>query len=273
VATAFVVSVPHDADPSLRWEYLVTARHSIEMSEADSIYVRINKKEGSGFVEYETNREDWFQHDDADVAAIPSVISAPSGEGGVAYMAHGVENFVGPGPDYAYGNDRVTIGDDLFAVGLFLQHYGKERNLPIARAGNVARMPDFVDIKKDNYGNYQEVVAYLVEFVSWGGMSGSPVMWPIPEVGNMFFGPAAAQIRMHATALLGLVSAHFSIYEKAETQGDVYGEIKTKLNSGIAIVTPAEAIRQLLMREDFVQKRGEKYKLMKSEASREVQLD
>ncbi len=44
---------------------------------------------------------------------------------------------------------------------------------------------------------------------------------------------------------------------KAETKGDILGEIQTQLNSGIAMVTPADAVKQLLMREDVVEHRAE----------------
>jgi hypothetical protein len=58
--------------------------------------------------------------------------------------------------------------------------------------------------------------------------------------------------------LLGLVSGHWDIKQKAETQGDIVGEIRTAINSGIAIVTPAEAIQDLLDREDVVADRHER---------------
>ena len=53
-------------------------------------------------------------------------------------------------------------------------------------------------------------------------------------------------------ALLGLVSGHWDIDQKAKTTGDIFGEIRTAINSGIAAVTPAEAIRELLMDDEDV---------------------
>jgi hypothetical protein len=65
---------------------------------------------------------------------------------------------------------------------------------------------------------------------------------------------------MTVFALLGLVSAHFDIPQVAKTEGDVLGSITTPLNAGIAVVTPAEAIRQLLLREDVVKEREEHHR-------------
>ena len=48
-------------------------------------------------------------------------------------------------------------------------------------------------------------------------------------------------------ALLGLVSAHWNIKQRAETTGDILGDVRMALNSGMAVVTPAEKIRELLM--------------------------
>jgi len=58
-----------------------------------------------------------------------------------------------------------------------------------------------------------------------------------------------------ATAFMGLVSGHYDIEKEAETTGEYYGHIQTELNSGIAIVTPAIAVTELLTREDLVEHR------------------
>jgi hypothetical protein len=172
VATAFIVSVPCEEDQGVRWEYLVTARHVIEQSDADTLYIRINRKDQGGYTEYETRRDDWSWHDQADVAAIRTPVPAVSVANQVEYMAIDIRNSVGPGPRYGINEGEVvTIGDEVLAAGLFLQNYGKERNLPVARFGHVSRMPDTVDITYDvgGYKTSLEVVAYLVEFLSWSG--------------------------------------------------------------------------------------------------------
>src|SRR5207253_3257650 len=36
---------------------------------------------------------------------------------------------------------EVGVGDEVFFVGLFVQHAGEARNLPMARFGHISRMP------------------------------------------------------------------------------------------------------------------------------------
>src|SRR5262249_12523906 len=65
----------------------------------------------------------------------------------------------------------IGIGDEVFIMGLFFQHYGMKKNITIGRIGNLAAMPEEqVEVK-----NYGYIDAYLVESRSTGGLSGSPV--------------------------------------------------------------------------------------------------
>jgi hypothetical protein len=50
-------------------------------------------------------------------------------------------------------------------------------------------------------------------------------------------------------ALPGLVSAHFDIPQLAQTEGDILGRVTTRLNSGIAVVTPAHFVGNLIHSE------------------------
>jgi hypothetical protein len=66
----------------------------------------------------------------------------------------------------------IGAGDQVFTVGLLLSHFGRERNVTVVRAGNIAAMPEeHVDLG-DKLGHQE---AYLVESRSIGGLSGSPV--------------------------------------------------------------------------------------------------
>lgn len=112
--------------------------------------------------------------------------------------------------------------------------------------------------------------AYLVEFRSWGGQSGSPVLvhrqlFHLVQVQLSSLSAHAGESRSEtvwaqsprteAFGFLGLVSGHFDIEQHAQTSGDIFGSITTAINSGIAIVTPAEAVRQLLWRDDVTEDR------------------
>jgi hypothetical protein len=58
-------------------------------------------------------------------------------------------------------------------------------------------------------------------------------------------------------SLMGLVSGHWDIRSNAKTEG-FDGKVTMKLNSGMAIVTPAAAIQELMMRDDVVEDRKER---------------
>ncbi len=264
-ATGFFVAVPLGSTPPASIDYVVTALHCIEKARAqgkNTIYIRFNKRP-EGFIEVATSVDDWWTHDTADVAAIRLVAKD------VDAVSLSVDTFVGPGPHYEWEGDildygkkviRFVVGHEIYLTGLFTEHYGKERNLPIARFGHISRMPGTVEIKSVD-GGRKQITAYLAEFQSWGGHSGPPVFfWHPMMVQTDVTDSGGNTIRttydlMHATAFLGLIHGHYDIQRMQETK-DV-GELQLKLNSGIAIVTPAEAVRQLLMREDLVKDREE----------------
>jgi hypothetical protein len=145
------------------------------------------------------------------------------------------------------------VGHEVFFTGLFGQHAGRLRNLPIARFGNISRLPGEPIAIRRLGNSTEEIEGYLVEATSWGGHSGSPAFWLYP-VSMVWFAPSSdrpdSQIPVSSPGqiigLMGLVSAHFDIPREATTKGDILGRIVTSINSGIAVVTPAHFIRQLI---------------------------
>jgi hypothetical protein len=72
--------------------------------------------------------------------------------------------------DVRFGD--IGIGDDVFMIGLFLDHGGVDRNRPLARFGNISMLPDpSAPIKQKN--NLSQ--SYIVDMHSRTGFSGSPV--------------------------------------------------------------------------------------------------
>lgn len=268
-ATGFFVKVPLDVDLMNRVEYVVTARHILEKARAESIngllYVRFNLISGR-FHDIETNIDDWVSHSGADVAAIrPPPLPEGLTSAGVDGVALSIEQFVGPGPRYEFKGDVTdigeveispTVGTEIYFIGLFSRHYGKEVNLPVARFGHISRMPTEMEIESG--GIHSKIVAYLCEHQSWGGHSGSPVFFMHPMMlGNERVGESGALLETrwdsaHLSGFMGLVSGHYELSERADVTGDL-AEVQVKMNSGMAIVTPADAVRQLLIeREEFV---------------------
>ena len=174
-ATGFFVRVTLEGSNSDALDYVVTARHCIEEARPyGHIYIRENLKKGS-FLNLKTKVEDWFLHDNADVAAIPVLRSAlpPNIQStDTDQVSLKVSDFVGGSPDYKYvGETRFgsveiqpRVGHQVYFLGLFTEHYGTERNLPIARFGHISRMPDWLDIEMNN--THLRIMGYLAEFYS-----------------------------------------------------------------------------------------------------------
>ncbi len=255
-ATGFLVR-------SARIDYLVTARHVVEEAhDYDDLYIRFNRTEGP-FVEVPTKRDDWLLHDAADVAAIRvpwSTLPARLKPADLDVVSLKRSEFIGPGPDYKYlgtaaGLGAVTlqpqVGHEICFLGLFSQHYGQERNLPIARFGHISRMPSLVQLERTG-GTPFETMAYLAEFHSWGGHSGSPAFFfhPFMVEDKDKSGTIIGVDYIWVAGFMGLLSGHYEISKKARTTGDILGTIQTKLNTGVALITPAEAVVQLLESED-----------------------
>ena len=275
-ATAFFVRVPLESVPNARVDYLVTARHCIEEAVMldGNVFIRWNRKQGP-YIEVKTRCDDWYLHDNADVATIlllPTILPNGTQITDFDSASLSIESFVGSAPHYEFKGVapsaigtlpievRPTVGYETFFLGLFTQNYGEERMLPIARFGHISRMPNLVEMEHADGVTFQ-TVAYLMEFQSWGGHSGSPVFFLHPLfVEDRLEGASelTGANYVHVLGFMGLVSGHYDIPKKAKTTGDILGTVQTNLNSGVALVTPAEAVRQLLMREDIVEQRKKK---------------
>jgi len=265
IATAFFVRIPDEKDLDISSVYVVTARHVVEEVGDETIYLRVNDVQG-GCIDYSIKRADWYCSETEDVATylFQPPVHFKDRNVRVKYRSINLEIFINQKHDFCAmrttkGNFYVPveIGHDVFFIGLFSQTFGDERNNPVVRFGNISRMPgEPITLPRwANSGSFS-VKAYLVECRSWGGHSGSPAFWAFPRSVKRKLGEKDEMWAMdYVQGFLGLVSAHFDITRKAETSGDILGEIKVGINAGIAVITPAEAIRELLMREDLVRDR------------------
>lgn len=274
-ATAFLVSVPLEGTDTGHVGYFVTARHCLYEARAaghDVVYLRLNRRDAPGFMEVPTKLDDWFLSDVTDVAAIlfvPAHLPGKMDFRQFDVMGFQMAYFVGPAPDYAFtGNVRdlgevraqPVVGTEIAFIGLFTQHYGSTRNLPVARFGHISRMPSELEFTNSD-GTVFEAKAYLAECQSWGGHSGSPAYFmsqntmvnvEVDEDGNET-GRVTTEPSW-ISGFLGMISGHYDIDTAATVTGEV-GTVTMSLNSGIAIVVPADDIRQLITRDDLLAQR------------------
>ncbi|MBE3037754.1 MAG: hypothetical protein IMZ62_02915 [Chloroflexi bacterium] len=140
--------------------------------------------------------------------------------------------------------EGIGLGDDVFVVGLFSRRTGQARNIPIIRVGNIVAMPE-EPIETET--GLQE--AYLVELLSIGGLSGSPVFTYLGGIRREF--PLGGEItlttRAGAIHLLGLVHGHWNLASEERVDA-VRDELDggERVNMGIAIVVPIARLLEIL---------------------------
>src|SRR5207244_524977 len=75
----------------------------------------------------------------------------------------------------------IGVGDEVFMIGRFVNHEGRQKNTPTVRFGNLAMMPH-EKILDEETGLKQE--SFLIETRSIPGCSGAPVfIWVAPYYG------------------------------------------------------------------------------------------
>ena len=246
--TAFFVGVPLEDVQGAWLHYLVTAKHVIDHIRLKSIdqrvYIRINThQEGAKLVE--SPIEDWRaapQDNEAiDIALFAWVPQSDVFDFRVIPLA----NFASAEVVDTWG---FGVGDEVFFPGLFVNHHGRERNVPIVRGGTIAAMPD--ELVQTELGAMR---AYLVEARSIGGLSGSPVF---VHAGGIREDPETGKFRMLAEAqfrLLGVMHGHWGV-QNVSSDVPIADEV---VNMGIGIVVPIGAVADLLDDPEVVMQREE----------------
>jgi hypothetical protein len=175
-ASGFVVGIDvgkPEVDYVIRPQVLcvVTNKHVIdEVDEVKGIpTVRLNTITG-GTNSIELDRKFWITHKDGDDIAVCPIPLNFMYQAAIYFIPSNklltkklIEDFeIGP-------------GDDVFVIGRFVNHEGKQRNLPSARFGNIAQMP----WEPIEFGGLSQE-SFLVEARSIAGYSGSPVFVYLP---------------------------------------------------------------------------------------------
>jgi Trypsin-like peptidase domain len=152
--------------------YAVSNLHCI-VEAGPEIVLRINKSNDQ--LDYITTRKaDWITHENrCDVAVLP-----------IALAPEHKYNFISSHLFFLtpeiISHCAIGPGDDVFMVGRFIGHDGKQSNLPTARFGNISRMDG--EPIEDKYGIRQD--SFLVDIRSISGYSGSPVFVYIQRHGH-----------------------------------------------------------------------------------------
>jgi hypothetical protein len=217
-------------DPS----FVVTARHVIEgirKTATDRVWLRLNYNDGScGW--FGTALADWYVHPtDRSIDVATFKANVPVGCDHLAVRFSGCFT-----PEFA-ASQEISLGDEVFIVGLFAHHLGTERNIPIVRIGNLAAR----DEEKIDTRDFGQMDAYLIEARSIGGLSGSPVF--LNPGHTRMIGGKLKTASGHINILLGLVHGHYDV-----EAGDVDEAARNaeSVNTGIAMVVPIHSIMAVI---------------------------
>jgi hypothetical protein len=244
-ATAFFVGVRDKFGDIL---YLVTAEHviaNLRLKGHEDVYVRTHIP---NFPISKMSLSMWTFHPDAertpvDVAVTPVYLRGTAPED---ILVLDTLSFVTPDNIERRG---WGVGDEVVVVGLFRNHFGTDRNIPIVRIGSLAAMPD--EPVKTKWGFIE---AYLVELHSIGGLSGSPVYIHHPPVRVRPPHYNAEFIHGERLNLLGVMQGHFDVpnlREDSALEEDDDSNRKESINTGVGVVVPAYKILETLNHPDL----------------------
>jgi len=140
--------------------------------------------------------------------------------------------------DHENKDAELGLGDEVFLPGMFVQHLGQARNVPILRGGTIAAMPE--EEIRTEYGHHK---AYLIELRSIDGLSGSPVF---AATSMMRAGPGKLDQASHLKfKFIGALLGHDEIMNRKDQigikpdGGFIEEGVRTLLNTGIGIVAHA----------------------------------
>jgi len=222
--------------------YLVTAAHVIQGIKdkgCDKVFIRIDFKDGTGKWA-ETDVGQWIFHPTDPLVDVAVLQISGQFAGLVAVEPFTLHVMISSSELAEKG---VGVGTEVFLSGLFTEHPGVERNIPIVRVGNIAATPE--EKVKSGRGF---IDAYLVETRSIGGLSGSPVfvhlgLWH-KDKGVLKMATSDEGI----IYFLGLMQGHWDSpgLSQADVASDESQKTEERVNMGIGIVVPAEKIVEVI---------------------------
>lgn len=271
--TGFLVGVKPENELVVgMFAYVVTAKHVLRdiksVSTDGQAYLRLNRQAGEPEM-VGTPIDSWETHP-TDPSVDAAVLSL-SLDGALDFKMLPVTMAA---TERIIELQNIGVGEDVYLTGLFINHFGNQRNLPIVRTGTIAAMPE----EKIHTSDYGDMDAYLIEARSIGGLSGSPVFVYLAPVRSMPDGVDEAgrpklSIRYSGTGSpqyfwLGLMHGHWDIEEPGMDTVVRRARLEA-VNMGIAIVVPAAKVLEIINKDSMMHRRleGER-KAMKQRAPR-----
>ena len=247
--TGFLVSYP-SITPGQVFLYIVTNWHVACRDGASC--VRINKIDGTHDI-FPYEPHEWEFDPRYDIAV--KLISLPSKSHKVTYIS--VKGFAHP---RHMNSEHVSIGDDVFMIGRFVDHDGGSVNRPSLRFGNISVMPFPIE-----QPNGKKADTFCVDLHCRSGYSGSPVFvyrTPGSDLSDFPEDLVGEQVLIagrHYLGLLGILYGQFpeewEIKQKKTSKSRIATSTGLPLNvdgayiaglSGMSCVLPAWSILEVL---------------------------
>ncbi len=249
--TACFVSYPISGHPNAVL-CLLTAHHVLAKvrihSDDDRVLIRINTRDGSA-AWHEVAVDNWFHPEGINIDCAV-LLWAPPASMNAQWRSWNLPELAATNEVMA--REGLGLGEDVFMIGLFRNHLGRDRNEPIVRVGNICALPED-PFHSQHYGDMR---AILIETRSLGGLSGAPVFvymgytrWREGQVSHWAprhdakVDPGEAMLP-GPIWFLGLMHGHWELEEAEEDEplGDAPG---ASINVGIGVVVPAEQVMRI----------------------------
>ena len=247
--TGFFVGVKHADTENTFSVYFVTAKHVLKDKDGNylpEIVLRLNKKEGnSQLIKFTLKDIKIFEHTDKDVdIALFNCLPDQN----VYDFKFIPDNLIAS--KEVITTNEIAEGDEVFFAGLFTSHIGQKKNQPIIRFGKVALISDEkIEWKeKDKPAKFMDLL--LLECQSFGGNSGSPVFYQL----NPLRKPGQISMGGPIVFLAGIMTGSFLHGNQIQIT-DTVANLVSLQNVGIAAVTPADKLHEILFSEEMIKSR------------------
>jgi len=267
--SGFLVEMPSVSYPDdITHIYAVTASHVIERGYT---VVRFNTKDGATDF-HDVGKSAWTPHQDGDDVAVSKILTTYTDQFDIAPVS--IDKFL---PALCYGLARdgfysVTPGREVYMVGRFINHDGTQRNSPSVRFGHIAMMADANDKVRQPQRKINGEVrdfdqeSFLVDILSIGGYSGSPVFVYFPHDSKTDEG--------FTEFLLGVLWGTVPEYKPILDQNnkELLAGWRVESDTSMAGVVPAWRLRNLLENhEDLKSQRKEEDRIINEKRKTQAQ--
>jgi hypothetical protein len=280
--TGFVAAVQSAMHADVRHFYGVTNWHVA--NDLGASIIRINTRDGkSRFIEL--GPEDWHFTKNGDDLSVADLWGHQ--EEGDRVGHYRIDSMIVDAMFIV--RTEISVGEDVFMIGLYAEQHGGERNTPAIRFGNLSLLAD--DKAPIEQPNGIMRPSHLVDMRSRTGFSGSPVVLyripdndlsdipprpprhlPMPGSGTHARSKFIALLGVHCGQYWDKVKVRKSLPTRRERDGDpIHEGDDLYIQGAMNIVVPAWRIRELLDSEIFETARKHYDEELKDEAVRRAQ--